>query len=546
MLTAKDQRNETVTGALERDQPSRTGELLVAETGQRVPLADLLRISRTAAAQLRADGVRPGDPVGLVAENGLVFLHSFLAILHAGAVAVPLATPSAMGGVHGYVEHLRRVLEDSAMRHLVVSATCLRVLRSRTAQLPPVQLIEGDTLSTTGPELTEPAGADALAVIQYTSGSTRLPKGVMLTHRNVVAGIQAIIDGCALTRTDVAGLWIPLFHDMGLFSTLAALAQGLRVVLWRPSTFVRHPAAWLEQFVAHGCTVTTAPNFFYDHLLDDVDRVRADLDLSGWRLGLNGAEPVRAGTIDRFRAAFAHRGLPPDMMVPVYGMAEATLAVTFSRLGTRPTILWVDRAQLRDSGQVVTAQPGAPGARSLVAVGRAVDGVRVRIGGAGGAENQLGEVEITGTPVTGGYFRQPPGDLFTDDGWLRTGDQGFVHGGELYIAGRSRNMVVIRGHNYFAEDAEAIIQDLPGVHRRRCAAVRHDDEHGERLVMVVETGLESSDDRRTLTDRIRSAISTGLGLADVAVELIPPQALPRTSSGKVRRAEVRTSAPSMP
>ncbi|SDZ19851.1 Acyl-CoA synthetase (AMP-forming)/AMP-acid ligase II [Micromonospora pattaloongensis] len=546
MLPETEHRDETVTGLLERIAATGTGELLVAETGERVPLADLLRISRTAAAQLRADGVRRGDPVGLVAENGLVFLRALLGILHAGAVAVPLAIPSAMGGVHGYVDHLRRVLTDSAMRHLVVSSACLRVLRARTAELPAVRLIDGDALPTTGSELAEPVSTDSLAVIQYTSGSTLRPRGVMLSHRNVVAGLDAIVDGCALTRTDVAGLWIPLFHDMGLFSTLAALVQGMRVVLWRPSTFVRRPAAWLEQFVDHGCTVTTAPNFFYDQLMDDADRIPKDLDLSTWRLGLNGAEPVQATTVDRFRGAFADRGLRPDIMVPVYGMAEATLAVTFARRGTRPSVLWLDRTRTHESGLVVPAEPGAPGARPLVAVGQAVRGVRIRIAGADGAEDRLGEIEIAGTPVTAGYFREPAGDLFTYDGWLRTGDEGFVHGGELYVAGRTKNIVVIRGHNYYAEDAEAIVRDLPGVYRRRCAAVGQDDERGERLVMVVETGIESSDERRSLTNRIRSEISAGLGLLDVAVQLIPPQSLPRTSSGKVQRAKVRASVPSVP
>lgn len=543
MPTEPAPRGSTESGLVERIYAARGGEILIAEDGQRVSLTDLLRMSRTASAQLRADGVRPGDPVGLVAENGLVFLRALLGILHCGAVAVPLATPSAMGGVPGYLDHLRRVLADSAMRHLVVSSACLGVVRGHSAALPPVRVVDGDALPTTGPELTEPTGVDSLAVIQYTSGSTRNPRGVVLSHRNVVAGLDAIIDGCALTEADVAGLWIPLFHDMGLFSTLAALSQGLRVVIWRPSTFVRQPAAWLQQFVHHGCTVTTAPNFFYDHLADDANRVPTDLDLSGWRLGLNGAEPVQASTVARFQRAFTDRGLRPHVIMPVYGMAEATLAVTFPRPGSRLSHLWLDRARTRDSGLVVLAEPGAPGARPLVAVGQAVREVRIRIGGADGAEDHLGEIEITGAPVTSGYFQQPAGELFTNDGWLRTGDEGFVHGGELYIAGRTKNMVVIRGHNYYAEDVEAMVRDVPGVYRRRCAAVGEDHERGERLVVVVETAIESSDERQNLIGRIRSAISAGLGQLDVTVQLVPPQSMPRTSSGKVQRAKVRQNAP---
>ncbi|MFY1672734.1 AMP-binding protein [Plantactinospora sp. WMMB334] len=534
----------TVTELLERAAAADRGEVVIAETGERATLPELLAAGRMAAAELRRAGVRPGAPVGLITDNEMVFFPAFLGILYAGAVAVPLAIPSAMGGVEAYSEHLRRVLADSGMRHVVASRRCRRILVGRTPELPAgVHLVPAEELPAGEERLVEPGGAESLAVIQYTSGSTLAPRGVMLTHHNVVAGLGAIGEGCALTADDIAGLWVPLFHDMGLFSTLAALTHGLRVVLWRPATFVRRPAEWLEQFAGYGCTVTTAPNFCYDYLVDVADSVRGDLDLSGWRLALNGAEPVNARTVELFQGTYAGRGLRPHVILPVYGMAEATLGVTFSRAGAAPDVFWLDRADALATGRVVPAAPGTPGARPLVGVGRPVRGVRVRVGGDGAPEDVFGEVEITGEPVTAGYFRRPTGELFTADGWLRTGDQGFLHRGELYIAGRIRNMVVIRGNNYYAEDAEAIVRDLPGVYRRRCAAVGGEDERSERLVMVVETGVESSDQRHRLTSLIRSELSAGLGLFDIAVHLVPPQTMPRTSSGKVQRAKVRASLP---
>jgi len=436
------------------------------------------------------------------------------------------------------------VTADSGMRHVVVGHRVLRLIRRQPGAAAGgagaaggAALIDEGELPGTGAGLAE--AADALALIQYTSGSTSAPKGVMLTHGNVIAGLDAIRLASALTAADVVGLWLPLFHDMGLISALSCLAVGGRIVLWRPADFVRRPAQWLSEFAGRGGTTSPGPNFFFDYLTEAADEVPEDVDLSRWRLALNGAETVRAETIERFCACFGRHGFRREAMVPVYGMAEATLAVTFPPLGRDPSILWVDRASLRSGAPAAQSGPDALDAWPLVGVGRPVPGLRARVAGANGADGVVNEIEITGAPVTGGYYGRNDAGLFTADGWLRTGDVGFFRSGELYIAGRSKDAIVIRGMNYFAEDAEAVVRDLPGIYRRHCAAVAGEGAGGECLAVIAETADEDDSARRSLAAVIRSEISRSLGPVDVAVHLVSPRTLPRTSSGKIQRAKAR-------
>ncbi len=506
--------------------------------GREMPLSFVLQLSRRTARDLRRHGVRPGDRVGLIMDNDTGFFRALFAAMYAGGVAVPLPVPQAMG-MQGFLAHLSRVTADSGMRHIVVSRRVLRLLRRQrgAATTLPAILLDEDELPGTGPELADPAGSAAL--IQYTSGSTSSPKGVVLTHRNVMAGLDAIARASAATAADILGLWLPLFHDMGLISALSCLATGGKVVLWRPADFVRRPREWLAEFAGRKCTASAGPNFFFDYLIEAAGDTPDGLDLSYWRLAFNGSEPVSASTVERFCDLFSGHGFRRGAMAPVYGMAEATLAVTFPPLEREPVIAWVDRQSLRSASRAVVTGPGVPDAWPLVGVGRPVPGMRVRVAGDGGAEGVVNEIEITGASVTGGYHGRQDAGLFTADGWLRTGDIGFFRRGELYIAGRSKDAIVIRGVNYFAEDAEAIVRDLPGVYRGHCAAVAAESAAGERIAIVAEASDDDHDARRSLAAVIRSEVSRNLGLLDVAVHLMPPRSLPRTSSGKIQRAKVR-------
>jgi acyl-CoA synthetase (AMP-forming)/AMP-acid ligase II len=514
--------------------------IILGGDGSQVPLPLLLELSRHAAWDLRHRGVHNGDRVGLILENGTGFFLALFAAMYAGAVAVPLALPQAMG-IRSFIAHLRRVTADAEMRHIIVGQRVFQLLRRQQEAAAPLDatLIGEDELSSSGPRLADPADGESLALIQYTSGSTSSPKGVMLTHRNINAGLDAIKRASALTSADLLGLWLPLFHDMGLISALSGLTAGMSVVVWRPASFVRQPGEWLGEFAARGCTVCPAPNFFFDYLVEAADDVPGYLDLSRWRLAYNGAEPVNVNTIGRFGDRFSEHGFRREAMLPVYGMAEATLAVTFPRLGSIPSVLSVDRARLVSARRAVAARPGTPEAWQLVGVGRPVPGMQVRVADANGTEGIVNEIEITGASVTEGYFGRSGVPPFTADGWLRTGDIGFFDSGELYIAGRSKSTIVVRGMNYCAEDAEAIVRDLPGIFRMTCAAVATVTPAGERLAIVAETTSDQDDTQRSLVNVIRSEISKNLGLPDIAVHLVPPRTLPRTSSGKVQHANVR-------
>jgi fatty-acyl-CoA synthase len=533
----------TLIELLETTAGNGTAQLGMAETGELSSLSDLLGESRKMASALAERGVTPGSFVGLILQNDAWFMRSMLAVQYAGATPVPLALPFAFGGMEEYGRHLQRIASDCEMRHVLVGPQLKRVRTRLDGLLDGTELVAVEDLSLDGPELRIPMDPESLALLQYTSGSTAAPKGVRLTHSNVLAGLHAIRVASELGPTDVLGAWLPMFHDMGLFSVLSAITAGGTVWMWSPGGFIRRPAQWLTEFADHGCTLVAAPNFFFDHLVQAAgDLPEGGVDLSPWRLAYNGAEPVNARTVEQFQETFGRYGLRAETMYPVYGMAEATLAVTFPRCGERPTTLTVDREELGINHTVVPVPADAPEGRRTVAVGRPVPEMRVRIVAADEtvqAENGVGEIHIAGPSVTTGYHKRPRSESHTDDGWLATGDLGFLRDGQLYVVGRIKDVVIVHGTNYYAEDAEALVRDVPGVYRKRCAAVPATAANGaEQMALVAESSIDDPAEREALIRDLRARLSTGLGLP-VEVHLVAPLALPQTSSGKIRRRQVR-------
>jgi acyl-CoA synthetase (AMP-forming)/AMP-acid ligase II len=385
--------------------------------------------------------------------------------------------------------------------------------------------------------------------VQFTSGSTSVPKGVRLTHANVLHGVAAIAGGVAMTPRDRGANWLPLFHDMGLFGTLSGLLTPMPMTVWTPSAFIKDPAAWLRDFADRRCSIVASPNFGYEALVEAVTPAEVPaLDLSCWRVAFNGAEPVLPGSVERFAAHFAPAGFAPEAMYPVYGMAEATLAVTFPP-AERPTLTtWVDRDRLA-AGEVIEVPPGAPRARGFVALGRPVRAMELRVvdeAGGGLAPDRVGEIEIRGAAVTQGYLGAGTAEEPADGGgWRPTGDLGFLHDGDLYVTGRRKEMIIIRGENYYPEDAEAAVRDIPGLHRRRCVAVADATADGTEVITVLcETAVQDPEEVARLAAEIQAAVFRALDLdsARVHVHLVVPDALPRTSSGKFRRTAARELA----
>ncbi|MCL9797609.1 AMP-binding protein, partial [Frankia sp. AgKG'84/4] len=310
-------------------------------------------------------GAAPGERVGVYSRNNADFLTGVIGATRAGAAACPLPLPTSAADLAGYASRLAAITAAAGIRRVVVGAGVEGIVRRLGPVLPGLRFLGVGELSGAGAGghgagghgagghqgLPEVGEAD-VAIVQFTSGSTALPKGVVLTHRNVVHGTAAIVDGIELGRPgDHGATWLPLYHDMGLFGTLSAVLIGTPMTVWAPSTFIKDPAAWLRAFASVGATVAPSPNFGYDALLTAVDPADvAGLDLGRWRIAFNGAEPVIPSTVERFQERFGPAGFAAETMFPVYGMAEATLAVTFPPLGRPPRTTWVDRDRLARDG----------------------------------------------------------------------------------------------------------------------------------------------------------------------------------------------------
>jgi acyl-CoA synthetase (AMP-forming)/AMP-acid ligase II len=530
---------------------------------QSVTYGELAAAARGLAAELVAEGVRPGDPVGVLSPNAPEFFVALFAVAAAGGAACPLPLPFGMRDIGGYGGRLARIAEVAGMRTVLCSPQLNPLIEHLTGIIPSVRF---RTAAGIAPEPAAgavpaaeaaplpPVTADDVAIMQFTSGSTALPKGVVLTHRNVLAGLAAISAGIALGDGDSGGFWLPLFHDMGLFGVLAGVQAGIPMHVWSPVAFIKSPERWLREFQASGATISAMPNFGYEMLTAAVPPDQAaGFDLGRWRIAFNGAEPVLAPAVADFTTRFAPAGFRPETMFPVYGMAEATLAVTFPPLGRAPVFDRVDRdalaaGQAKPVGNRTPVTPDGPGTRVVAGVGRAVAGMEVRVvdpaTGDQVADDVVGEIQIRGASVTSGYLTNAaagPSGL-GPGGWLRTGDLAYRRDGETYVTGRLKEMITVRGANYYPQDVELIARTVPGVFRGNCAAVAGTtgdvDGGAEEVVLVVETSLTEAAADQLAAD-LRRRVAAGLGLAAVAVRLVKPRTIPRTSSGKVRRLATR-------
>lgn len=505
--------------------------------------AELVRRGRRAAAALAARGIGPGDRVGVMSPNAPEFLVALVGITRAGAAAAPLALPMGSDLVD-WATRLHGTLTAAGVTHVVVSH---RIVGRLGPALRPTGVTVVDDHELDGPDTpVTGAGVHDPAIIQFTSGSTSRPKGVVLTHANVWHCARSITTAIRLGPGDVHGSWLPLFHDMGLFGALTGILRGVPVHLWSPAGFVRRPERWLAEFAAVGGTISTMPNFGYDTLLRAVDpEAAAELDLSRWRVAFNGAEAVSAAATAAFLERFAPAGFRPAAMVPAYGMAEATLVATLPPSGRSPVVEHVDREHLAVNGTAVAVHPDSPDARALVGLGLPVPDMAVRIadGTSPCPEGTVGEIQLRGPMVTEGYLPGTAGatDPFTADGWLRSGDLGYQRAGELFFTGRRKEMITVAGRNLYPADVEEIARSLPGVHRDRCVAVAGTAADGaETVELVVETVDPEGPAAADLVSRIRARVVAALGPLPLVVLPVRPRTIPRTTSGKLRRLDTRT------
>jgi acyl-CoA synthetase (AMP-forming)/AMP-acid ligase II len=507
---------------------------------QRITAAEVDTAAGRAAEAFRSAGIAPGEVVGVLMPPGDRLPIVLFGLWRAGAAVSVLPIQPGFSDDVAAARRIARIVRAAGLRHVVLAAE-YRAAGAALADLVPQLTLIDPVVDGTVPSPRPPrVPPDALAIVQFTSGSTSQPRGVMLTHRTVMAGLRAIVVSGGLTPEDVIVQWVPLFHDMGLIGLLSSWLNGSDVHVFAPTAFLRRPAAVLEHLATVGGTILSGPNFSYDYLLDAVrpDHL-ATLDLSRWRLAFNGSEPVSADTVERFTSSLGPYGVAETVMYPVYGMAEATLAVAFPDPGGVTRIVTVDRDELASAATAHPRSASGPAAKRVVSVGRPVHGVDLRIvAGDGGAvgEGRLGEVQIAGAPVTTGYYRDPDATRRAFDGpWLRTGDLGFRSGGDVYVTGRLKEMVVVRGQNFFPDDVETLAREVPGVYRGRCVAFSDVDGDGvEHVGVIVESehdGAGGAELRREVARRV----SAELDLAAVRVYVVRPRWLTRTTSGKWQR-----------
>ncbi|HKI01815.1 MAG TPA: fatty acyl-AMP ligase [Thermoanaerobaculia bacterium] len=506
--------------------------------------AEIRERAATVAGGLISLGIGRGDRIALVFPTSLEFFEAFFGALLAGAVPVPLYPPVRLGRMGEYLQRTARMMERSGARLVLADSRVRRLLGEAVSAARPelgCRTIGDLPRAAVEPAAVEPAD---LALIQFSSGTTVDPKPVALSHRAVAAQVE-ILNGFWRDTGELrhsAVSWLPLYHDMGLIGCVfPAIARDASLTLIGPELFVVRPALWLRAISRYRATISPAPNFAYSLCVTRVaDAEMEGMDLSCWRTALNGAESVAPSVLRAFCDRFARWGFRPEALTPVYGLSEAALAVTFSDLDRPFRGRRFDREGLSRDGAARESEDG----REIVSVGRPVPGFRLRIVDEAGndlPEGRVGRVWAQGPSLMDGYLGDPEATARAlRDGWLDTGDLGFLVEGELYLAGRAKDVVILRGRNYAPDEIERAVEGVAGV-RPGCVVAASwlpEDAPGEVLVLFVETLRQARPaEVEALPEACRKAVLGATGLAVDEVVPLKPGTLPRTSSGKLRRAE---------
>ena len=539
------------------DTPDRTVFTLLRDgvtPVETVTFAELDRRAMQTAAWLQPR-FSAGARALLLYPPGIDFVVAFLGCVYAGLVAVPAYPPRG----REIDPRIRAIAADAQAAAALTTSDLLPRLSEMTREDADFAGVRwGASGEMTGPTdaWRDPGpAADTPAHLQYTSGSTATPKGVIVTHGSLLRNLLDMDLGWRHEADSVIVSWLPHFHDMGLvYGVLGPIFAGVTGYLMPPVSFMQKPLRWLQAISSFGATHSAAPNFAYDLCVRKIKpEDRLALDLRRWSVAVNGAEPIRAETLSRFSAAFASAGFHDSAFCPGYGLAEATLKVTATPRGRGPASLAVDGAAL-DCGRVAALPPAEPGARILVACGTTAIDTDVVIVHPDTRRRcdagVVGEVWVAGSIVAAGYWNRPAdtadtfGARLTDEDrgpFLRTGDLGFLSGGELYIAGRLKDLIIIRGQNHYPQDIEQTVEALgPSLRSHGCAAFSVDIDGEERLIVAQEIEREARGaDLPDLTGRIRQAVAEGHEVQVYDVVILRAGALPRTSSGKIRRQACR-------
>ena len=504
------------------------------------------------AYRLTGLGLARGDSVAIIAETSANFVRAFFACQYAGLVPVPMPLPFAFGGRETYITHIERLADEAEVRAVFAPEALV-------SWLAPMAEARGLRLCGTVADLASLEIQDAVlpeitpedtAYLQFSSGSTRFPKGVVIQQRALMANAAGILaQGMEIGPEDRAVSWLPLYHDMGLVGfLLSPLAGQVSVDLLATQDFARRPRLWLSLMSQNRATISYAPSFGYDLCTRRQRTIdRANLDLSTWRIAGIGGDMIRPAVLAQFAETFAGCGFRPEAFLPSYGMAEATLAISFAPVGRGIETETIDLDRLEQDGRAVPPQSPDARSRSVVHCGLPLKGHAVEVRGRDGTvlgDREVGRVFARGPSIMQEYKgrRVETLESLTADGWLETGDLGYRIGETLVITGRAKDLIIINGRNIWPQDLEWTVERaVPQVRTGDCAAFSIEENGGEVLVVAVEArGLADAAAGKGLIEDVRGALLTHHGV-DSRVVLVPPGSLPYTSSGKLSRARTRQS-----
>jgi fatty-acyl-CoA synthase len=510
--------------------------------------AELREDALVHAHRLISLGIKPGDRIALVAETGADFAACFFGAVYAGAWPVPLPLPTSFGGRGAYVDQLVVQLK-SCDAALFLFPQELAEFCGDAADKAGVAWRSWETLcevEAADGELPQ-AKPDDIAYLQYSSGSTRFPHGVAVTHRALLDNLRAHGVGLQVETADRCISWLPWYHDMGLVGCfLSPISLQLSVDYLKTEDFARRPLAWLDMITRNpGNSVSYSPTFGYDicsRRMSSQTRAEDRFDLSRWRIAGNGADMIRPDVMQSFVDCFAQAGFKASAFCPSYGLAEATLAVSLMPPGEGIRLELVEENELSGGAPELNDRPKRY--RAIVNCGRPVTGMEIEIRGDDGAllpDRGIGRVFVRGASVMHSYFRDEESTkaCLSDDGWLDTGDMGYMSKGYIFIVGRAKDMIIINGRNHWPQDIEWAVEQLPGFKSGDIAAFAITGPSGEETpAVLVHCRVSDNEERGRLRDEIRERVRAITGITPV-VELVPPRTLPRTSSGKLSRTKAR-------
>ncbi|MBF0287838.1 MAG: AMP-binding protein [SAR324 cluster bacterium] len=501
------------------------------------------------AAGLQHNGIEAGEPVAIMLPTEKNYFFSFFGILLAGGIPVPLYPPARLNQIEDHLKRQCSILNNCRAPLLITIPEAKRYVQLLKTQVDTLKDIVTVSDLSYGTDSFVPLNGDEqdLAFLQYTSGSTGMPKGVALTHANLIACVRTMGQSLQVNGDDVVVSWLPLYHDMGLIGAwLGSLYHGILLIIMSPLAFLRRPQRWLWAIHQYRGTISVAPNFAYEMCLK---RINADLleglDLTSWRVAMNGAEPVSPKTISHFSEKYARYGFKKEIMMPVYGLAECSLGLAFPPVGRMPVIDRIKREPFLQSGQAIPEKEDVANVLEFVACGHALPAHDIRLLDKAGREvpeRQVGKLQFRGPSATAGYYRNPEQTQNLLDGdWLNSGDLAYMADGDLFITGRNKDVIIRAGRNIYPHELEEAVGNVPGVRLGNVAVFGSKDESTgtEKLVVLAETKLKQPEALNQIKAKINSLGVDLLGSPPDDVVLLGPGVMLKTSSGKIRRSALR-------